>query len=427
MPPVLLLLASLTPAQPSDGKPAPLVHERRLDAVLEWNEIALAAIRRDKTAPPRAARNLAILHVALADTANAIYQTHKPYLVPLRSKEPMEPSVAVAACGERVLRALYPRQAATFTRAFDAARDRARAGQPRDRAVTLGRHVADRVLAARKNDHSDRAAAYRAEAKLGVWRPTPPDYTAALLPAWASVKPFGVRDVRDFKPEPVPELTSKEYAADCEEVRLYGGTKSDKRTAEQAITAWFWNDGAGTCTPPGHWNQIAREVALDKELTLPENARLFALLNIALADAAIVCWECKYRHRLWRPVTAIRQADKVENADVKADPKWSPLLATPPFPSYTSGHSTFSGAAAAVLVKYFGKEVPFTVGSDGYPGLRREYAGFTDAAKEAGKSRIYGGIHFECDNRAGLALGKAVGEEVARTQLLPEDNRKDER
>jgi hypothetical protein len=412
MPPLLLLLA-LAPAQKPNAdeqRPAPAVQERRLDAVLQWNEIALNAIRRDKTAPPRAARALAILHIALADTANTIYQTHKPYKVSLRATEPMEPNVALAACAERVLVRLFPKQKATFEKAYKKAHGRAEAGKSRDRAVTLGRHVADRILTLRKNDGSDRAGDYRAEAKLGVWRPTPPDYTAAVLPGWTKVTPFGVKDVSDFKAEPLPKLTSKEWAIDCEEVRLVGGLKSTRRTADQAITAWFWNDGAGTCTPPGHWNQIAKEVSLDRGLNLHENARLFALLNIGLADAAIVCWDCKYRYRLWRPVTAIR----------RTEPGWTPLLKTPPFPSYTSGHSTFSGAAATILAEVIGEDgVEFTVGSDGVPGAERTYKGFWEAAREAGMSRIYGGIHYECDNREGLALGKRVAEEILRTRLLP--------
>src|SRR5262249_33285894 len=145
---------------------------------------------------------------------------------------------------------------------------------------------------------------------------------------------------------------------------------------------------------PGHWNQIARVASLTckEELTLAENARLFALLNLALVDASIACWECKYRFELWRPVTAIREADRDGNESTIADPKWEPLLKTPPFPSYTSGHSTFSGAAAAVLEKFqvgrgpaFGNAFEFRVGSDDFTGMKRAYRSFDEAAKEAGK------------------------------------------
>jgi hypothetical protein len=147
-------------------------------------------------------------------------------------------------------------------------------------------------------------------------------------------------------------------------------------------------------------------------------------LNIALADAGIACWDCKFRFCYWRPIAAIRSANRTSNLDTRADARWLPLLNTPPFPSYTSGHSTFSGAGATILARFFGSDqVKFSITSDGIPGTVRSYSGFWEAALEAGRSRIYGGIHYECDNRAGLAVGKAVAEEVFRTRLLPEDER----
>ena len=168
-------------------------------------------------------------------------------------------------------------------------------------------------------------------------------------------------------------------------------------------------------TPPGHWNRIAQGVARSKGTTLVENARLFAVLNFALADAGVHCWECKFKHRLWRPVTAIRNAADDDNPDTDADPDWHPLLPTPPFPSYVSGHSTFSGAAAAVLADFFGDETRrSTATSEAFPGMTRTFRSFSAVAAECGRSRIYGGIHYECDNREGLAMGKAIGQYCSR-------------
>lgn len=417
----LLLLAMLAPVQDAPGKgltPLPRDKDRiRPDVVLAWNDLALDAIRKARTPPPLAARNLAVLHVALADTANTIYQTHAAYLVGLRATEPINPDVALAACGQRVLADLYPAQGRSFDRALQATLDDTPTGRPRTLGLSLGRYVADRILDWRRDDGHDQPAEYADTREAGVWQPTPPGYKDALLPRYGQQPLFGVKDRKKIRFAPPPELAGKAFAEDLAEVRAIGGKQSRTRTAEQAIIAWFWNDDAGTCTPPGHWNQIAREVALNKGNTVPENARLFALLNVALADAAILCWECKYRYRLYRPVTAVRLDP------VAPDRRWLPLLDTPPFPSYTSGHSTFSGAAATILARYFGADgVEFTVGSDGLPGTDRSFQGFWEAATEAGRSRVYGGIHYECDNREGLALGKAIALEVWRTRLLlPED------
>ena len=163
-------------------------------------------------------------------------------------------------------------------------------------------------------------------------------------------------------------------------------------------------------TPPGQWNRIARSAAAGRKLSLVENARLYALLNVAMADAAMICWECKYRCDLWRPVSAIRAAD----------PTWTPLLPTPPFPAYTSGHSSFCGSAAEALAAYFKTdEVEFSSTADDLPGVTRSFKSFTAAAEEAGISRIYGGIHWDFDNTDGSEMrpggGGTRGEELLRS------------
>ncbi len=427
-----ILLMALTAAQSKpavpeiprkDESPPPRVRESRPDAVLQWNSIALELIRVERTPPPQAARYLAMLHTAIADAVNTIYQTHRPYRVNLRATEPIDPDAAVAATAHRVLVDLYPRQTRWIDRTRDLSLATVRTGTARSRGLTLGKYVAERMLAWRRNDGSNLKRDYRATPGVGNWRPTLPRHDAPLYPHWGDVTPFGIRETSKFRPSPPPPLASAEYTDVFNQVKSLGGLNSTKRTADQSIIAWFWEGGAGTCTPPGQWNLIAQEAALERGNSLPENARLFALLNIALADAGIACWDCKFRFSYWRPITAIRLADQTSNLDTKADARWLPLLHTPPFPSYTSGHSTFSGAGATILARFFGTDqVALRLTSDSIPGTVRSYKGFWEAAQEAGKSRIYGGIHYECDNRAGLDIGKAVAEEVFRTRLLPEDS-----
>jgi hypothetical protein len=409
------------PAPPPATIPTPLPHpSRKEDVVLRWNRAALDLIRLEKTSPPEAARHLALVHLAIYDALAAIYPTHQPYRFEETLREPADPTAAVTLAAHRVLVELYPRQVERLDRILDETLESVPRGRTCQQGVELGADLAEKMLRWRQDDGSRRrVAAYRGKNEIGVWRPTLPRYASGLLPHWISVEPFGLRDRTAFRPEPPPSLTSPEYTRDINEVKRLGGLDSRHRTADQTLIALFWDDGAGTCTPPGHWNLIAREAALTRGNSLPENARLFALLNMALADAAVVCWDCKYHFALWRPITAIRQAD------TEADPDWQPLLDTPPFPSYTSGHSTFSGAGAAVLAFFFGRDdIRFTVGSDGLPEHRRSYKGFKEAAEEAGRSRIYGGIHYEFDNRAGLACGRKVAEEVCRTRLLPRTDRR---
>jgi hypothetical protein len=224
-----------------------------------------------------------------------------------------------------------------------------------------------------------------------------------------------------FRASGPPELTSSAYAQAHDEVRQLGAANSVTRTAEQTDIARFWADGAGTITPPGHWNQIAQTVVQSKNLSLVDEARLFALLNIAEADAAILCWDTKYFTNFWRPITAIREADTDGNPGTVQVADWQPLLTTPNFPSYTSGHSTFSAAAGTVLAALNGSDnFTFTSQADASAAVgARSFTSFSQAVGEAADSRLYGGIHFRFDNADGLAAGLALGQYVLSSQLQP--------
>jgi membrane-associated phospholipid phosphatase len=213
----------------------------------------------------------------------------------------------------------------------------------------------------------------------------------------------------------MPSLTSAEYLAEFEQSKTIGAKDSTTRTADQTAIANFWLDSAGTITPPGHWNQIAADVAVRRGNTLQQNAHLFAVLNIALADASIIDSDQKYTFNRWRPITGIRQAETDDNPQTTAEPNWTPLLTTPSSPAYVSGHSTFGGAADVVLTALLGKDVSFTTAAD--PSLNlapRSFNSFTQAAEEAGMSRVYGGSHWLSDNRDGLIAGRNLGNYVVQ-------------
>jgi hypothetical protein len=390
------------------------------DVVLYWNEAALNAIKTERTPPPLAARNLAILHAAIYDAVNAVDGRHRPFRVTVRPEVAVSAQAAAAIAAHRVLLELYPRMVEACDSALDATLENIPDGPAKEGGVALGQRVAEEILSWRAEDGSRREVAFSPGNTPGSWRPTPPGFRPALLPHWRYVAPFAIPRTRDFLPVNPPALNSTTYTEAWREVRDLGRRDSNIRTPEQTTIAHFWNDDSGTVTPPGHWNRIAQAVSRQQGLSLADNARLFALLNISLADAGIVCWEGKFGYNYWRPITAIHDADLDGNAGTDPDRTWQSLLTTPPFPSYASGHSTFSGAAATALARFFGTDaIRFSIGSEGTPDVTRTYSGFWAAAQEAGRSRIYGGIHYEFDNQEGLRTGRAVAEYIAQRSLLP--------
>jgi hypothetical protein len=389
----------------------------RADVVTDWNNAALDAIRSGNTAPPIASRNLAILHVSIYDAVNGIARTHERYLVPSVAPTGASRPAAASAAGHRVLVHLFPANASSFDALHAAILAGIPDGSHKRAGIIWGEFVATVILFARTHDGSDAVVPPPGGSGPGVWVPTPPAFLPYLLPQWGFVRPFAMNSSSQFRPPGPPSLDSQRYAADYEEVKELGAAVGSTRTEDQSEIALFWADGAGTETPPGHWNSIAQIIADAQGNTLEENARLFALLNIATADAAICAWDAKYTFNFWRPVTAIAFAEPELN--------WMSFIVTPPFPDYTSGHSTFSGAAATVLPLFFETEdLPFTTGSDFLPGVFRSFATCLDAAEEAADSRLYGGIHFRSANEDGLQAGISIGEWTAAHYLLPRHPRR---
>lgn len=389
------------------------------DVVIDWNNVALEAIRTDNTSPPKSSRALAMVHAAIYDSVNALYKDYTPYHVDAEAPPGASPEAAAAAAAHRVLMHLYPAQFAALDEAFAQSLISIPDGQPKKDGVSLGLYVGGATVAWRLNDHSSDIVPYTPSADPGKWRPTPPGFQPALLPNWPLVTPFAMTTGSQFRRDGPPALTSPDYTGSFDVVKILGEKDSLVRTPDQTEIALFWADGRGTSTPPGHWNQIAQVIASQRQNSLEENARLFALLNIASADAAIAAWDCKYTYDFWRPITATREADTDGNPDTTPDPTWEPLIVTPPFPECVSGHSTFSGAAAQILALFYGDYNPFTVGSDDLPGVYRSYDGFSQAAYEAGRSRIYGGIHYEFSNLQGLYMGFDIGLWAAQHYILP--------
>lgn len=410
--------------------------------VAEWNATLLNELRKlskstalawtppqaVQTKPPGIARNLAMIYGAMFDAVNAIDGAYEPFLVSLPNRTGANPIAAASAAAHRVASILY--SDAENILAWDAAYNETLRSIPdnesRRQGIELGKSVADLILASRLNDGSNVIKHLQYGSAPGEWHPTAPIFEA-VLPQWPEVGPF-VSPNSLFQVEPPPALSSTAYAQAVDEVMRIGGASSAIRTADQTEIARFWADGSGTASPPGHWNQITSDVLTTKQLSLTEQIRAMALVNFAMADAGIASWKAKYDYELWRPIDAIQNGDVDSNPATQVDPTWKPLIVTPPFPAYVSGHSTFSSAASVVLTRLFGPSVSFASQSDTESGWRlvsstepspkvRTFTGFTQAAEEAGMSRIYGGIHFNFDNTQGLKLGSDIGNYVSNNVL----------
>ena len=388
----------------------------RGDVVTDWNNAALDAIRAGNTAPPIASRSLAILHVSIYDAVNGITRTYEPYLVQSAVSSSASREAAASTAAHDALVNLFPARTSNFDALHATILAAIPNGPHKTAGIVWGQFVANQILAARSNDGFDAVVPPPGGSGPGMWVPTPPGFLPYLLPQWGFVRPFGMNNSSQFRPPGPPSLDSQRFAADLDEVKHLGAAVGSTRTEDQSQIAVFWADAPGTETPPGHWNSIAQTIAAARGNTLEENARLFALLNIATADAAICAWDAKYTFNFWRPVTAINFYEPGLN--------WMSFIVTPPFPDYTSGHSTFSAASATVLQLFYGTEdLPFTSGSDFLPGVYRSFSTPFDAAEEAGMSRIYGGIHFQSANQDALQAGSSVGEWTVTHYLLPSHNR----
>ncbi len=402
------------------------------DAVTDWNSIVIQTNRADTSlpGPVHSARVFAMVHAAMFDALNSIVHTHYPYLLALDTPDGTSPEAAVAQAAHDVLAALYPGQAPALNLTLLTYLGGIPNGPGKDAAIAVGQAVAEAVLLSRAYDNSSEEIVYEDGSALGEWRPDPPNYFQAYAPHWPRVKPFVLRSGAQFRSPPPPPLNSTEYTAAYNEVKAYGQLVSASRTDELTQIGYFWAYDVNTFGPPLIlYNQSLQVIASLMGNTLEQNARLFALANLAMGDAGIVSWDAKYAHKFWRPVTAIQLGETDGNEDTEGDPSWLPLGApgrgivpdfTPPFPAYTSGHATFGAAAFKTCELFYGTDdVQFTLASEEIGGVTRTFNSFSQAAEENGQSRIYLGIHWSFDKTHGISTGNQVAEYVFHNALRP--------
>ena len=390
-----------------------------VNPVIEWNRTLLVILRTAGSQPStvHSTRSYAILHASIFDAVSNIDGTYSPYLVRLSNVSRLASQTAAAdQAAHDVLVALYPAFQTTLDTKLQQDLAQIPEGQDKTDGVTVGQTVAAQILAFRSTDGANvTPPTFIPGNQPGDYQFTPPNFAPADFTQWPQVTPFAIARADEFRPGPPPQLTSDEYTKVFNEVQSLGFITSTTRTPEQTLIGTFWNGNI-----QDFWNEIAQTAALGHHLGLAHSARLFALLNVSLADTTIALFEAKYNYQFWRPVTAIELAGDDGNPDTNPNPNWLPLTTkTAPDPSYPGAHSTISFAGAEVLKFYFGDRFAFDVTSESLQGMKRHFTSFSAAAQEAGLSRIYAGQHFRTDHLAGKGLGEKVAESVVDTILLP--------
>jgi membrane-associated phospholipid phosphatase len=386
------------------------------DVVTDWNKIMLQTVLTAKTSPVVSTRVTAIVETAVFDAVNGIERRYTPIHVDFAAPAGASERAAAVQAAYATLVVLYPSQKATLDADLQTSLVAIAAASAVENSVSIalgrqwGQTVANDIMAWRATDgFTPPPPPFLGGPAIGEWRPTPPDYSPGAVPQLAHVTPWAMTSPSQFRPGGPPALTSDLYTAVFNEVKTMGGAFGSPRTAEQTQNAIFW-----TGNTPRYWNQIASTISTRRNLVLSDNARLFALLNIAMADAAIACWDAKYYYVFWRPITAITLAGLDGNPATVADPSWIPFLetvppgTTPNFPEYPSGHSTVSAAAATILASYFGDSTPFSIDSEKLPGVLESFSSFSQAVLTVNDARVFGGIHFRNACLDGNVLGRAV-------------------
>jgi len=411
---LLLLLIALSPWVAKAAAP---------DTVLEWNAIMNTTVLAGGSNPLVSGRVAALVAGSVFDAVNGIDPRYAPLHVRPRAPHGASQRAAAVQAAYAMLVKLYPAQLATLTtqrNASIAALQSTESVHSILSGMAWGQSVADSIFTWRSTDgflpppppFLGVQGIETTPAAVGVWRPTPTANLPGVGTQFATMTPWVLTRPSQFRLPAQPALTSPEYTADYNEVVMMGSLTGSQRTTDQTELVFFWNGNAAVI-----WNRVASQIAVARSLSLEQNAHLFAVLNVSMADAAIACWDGKYRYVAWRPITAIREGDRDGNADTAAEAAWQPLLdltsGTPAHPEYPSGHATVSGAATFVLARIFGNDTPFTVISDARPGTR-PFSSFSAALAEVNDARVFGGIHFRTSCVRANALGQAVASYVLR-------------
>ncbi len=403
------------------------------DIVLQWNIYARETMKRDSanSNPGWGTRSLAMMNGAIYDCFQAIHRTHEPFLSDRTAAASTSRAAAATEAAYRVLREAYAGEASWLLWAQSYQLSLIPEGPAKAEGVALGAAVAGDWLTWRHDDGATSSVPYEPTLLPGKWRPDPLNPTqVAWGPEWGAVATFALEHSMQFPVPPPPAMDSAEYVTAFEEVRDMGARTSAVRTADQTLVGLFWAyDRSGLGPPPVLYSRVLHEVATQRGNTEAQNARLFAMASVAMADAATAAWDAKFTDNFWRPITAIREADTDGNAATSPLPGWEPLGCpgggivpdfTPSFPAYPSGHATIGESLFTTLKAFYGAdEMAFTLTSEELPGHVRHYTSLSQAAHENADSRVWLGVHWRFDQTAGRELGEKVATHVTTTRFAP--------
>jgi hypothetical protein len=396
-----------------------------VDPILEWNDVARQLVVVPALSPVEQTRLMAIVHVAMHDAVSGITGEYERYARGAAPPAGAAPEAAAISAAFTALKQLFPApdaQALLAGRFSTSLQDNAVA--PSDPGIAFGAAVAAGILALRQNDGASVARYVFIPAgagSIGVWAPVSTAPAAqSLLPGWGAVTTWVLRSGAQFRPDAPPDVGSRRFARDQDEVRTVGAQSSLARTGEQTQIALFWR-----ASPTAIWNPVLRQAVEARALSLSDTARVTALFYMAASDASVACWEAKYYYNFWRPQAAIVAGDEDGNTRTAGDPAWLPLVPTPPHPEYPSGHTANSGAMAAILTLLFGDSPGFVIvaTSSQNPGFVRKWDTFSEGVDEVVDARVSSGIHFRTADTVGARLGRQVARFVLTHALKPAKRR----
>jgi len=384
----------------------------RADTIPDWNLITANALQTAKAGTGLAhSRVYAMVHGAMFDAVNAVDRRYQPYAADLKAPHGACPDAAAAVAAHAVLMELFPRQQGALDAALAESLARVQDGQPKVDGMALGRAAAEKMLALRRNDRMSEQASFASKRGPGQFQ-LPAD-ASPIGPHWGSVTPFTLKSVEHFRFPGPPPLTSARYAQEFDEVKALGAKNSTQRTAEQTAIALLWQP-----TSPITYNAMLRAMPELKQKSLVEQARVFALMNMAASDAFIVGWREKYQSLFWRPETAIHNAESDGNDATSADATWEGLVSPfPAHPEYPSGHALYTGVMEIVLRDFFGTDRMTITAANPDRKITRTFESFSQIARSVEDARVWAGIHFRSADIDGTQMGRRVAQYALKNYM----------